>query len=171
MRFHPAPERTLEAFDRDGASLRSETKNKIDVQFREQGMPPERLRDFLHAVLIENNAPSSTRRDHVSPLDRLESRSLVTRADGEYSEGVLIERSLAFAAMNVTTIRFVPGVDLEVELAGHVLHLRPTWNGESHTPASVSLCLPDLSAPTAMQRMVDAFRAPVGKFRRWSGIG
>jgi hypothetical protein len=159
VRFHPAPERHVATMDQQGVDLRSEAKGVVEMRFREEAIPPDRAHDLLHACLIDSDVPASTRHKHVSPLERLEERSLVTRADGEFSEGVLIARPLEFATMNVTTVRFVPGVDLEAKLEGNTLHLRPTWNGESDASDSISIRLPDLKAPGRAKSAATNLRA------------
>jgi hypothetical protein len=154
VRFHPAPERRVETIDDDAVNLASATRSPIELRFRREELRPDRARNLLHAVLSEGVAPHATQHKQPSPLERLEHRSLVTQADGEFTEGVLITRPLEFATVHVTSIRFEPGVDVQVELAGNTLHLRPHVNGQLDESASLSLRLPDVTAPSTEQGFV-----------------
>jgi len=159
LRLHPAPERHVETLAHGGVNLLSEIENPIEVRFREEELLPDRARDLLHAVLLENGPPDSTRHKHVSPLERLDQRSLVTQADGEFSEGILVARSIKFATMNVTSIRFVPDVDLQVELAGNTLYLRPKLDGKFDESSTLSVRLPNLTAPKPTRRLASILGA------------
>ena len=154
VRFHPAPERRVETIDSDSVNLVSATRSPIELRFRREELLPDRARNLLHAVLSEGVAPHATQHNQPSPLERLEQRSLVTQADGEFTEGVLITRPLEFATVHVTSIRFEPGVDVQVELAGNTLHLRPHVNGQLDESAGLSLRLPDVTAPSTAQGFV-----------------